>query len=181
MEQRKAEDQQGLYAQANEKPELTTADIEEMKTWFKFFDKNNDKQLDKEELKMVFHALCWTVNEEEVDRLFKLADTDQNGYIDYEEYIAFLKLYKKDPELEKLELREAFRHFDKDRSGFIDHKELRRFLMSKGHAYSDRERKEVDRILKMADSNGDGKIDIEEFITVMLEKPDASLYSGAKF
>jgi Ca2+-binding EF-hand superfamily protein len=33
--------------------------------------------------------------------------------------------------------------------------------MSKGHAYSDRERKEVDRILKMADSNGDGKIDIE--------------------
>jgi hypothetical protein len=34
----------------------------------------------------------------------------ENGYIDYEEYIAFLKLYKKDPELEKLELREAFRY-----------------------------------------------------------------------
>jgi Ca2+-binding EF-hand superfamily protein len=51
--------------------------VVEMKTWFKFFDKNNDKLLDKEELKMVFHALCWTVNEEEVDRLFKLADTDR--------------------------------------------------------------------------------------------------------
>ena len=49
----------------------------EMKGWFRFFDKNDDKQLDKEELKMVFHALCWTVNDDEVDKYFKVADADR--------------------------------------------------------------------------------------------------------
>lgn len=53
-----------------------------MSEWFYFFDKNNDKKLDKEELRRVFHAMCWTVTDEEMDEIFKNADTDsKKNYI----------------------------------------------------------------------------------------------------
>lgn len=50
-----------------------------MSEWFNFFDKNNDKKLDKDELRRVFHAMCWTVTDKEMDEIFKAADTDSKG------------------------------------------------------------------------------------------------------
>ena len=43
----------------------------------------------------------------------------------------------------------------------MDQDELRRFLLTRGVVYTDRDRMELDKIIKMADTNGDGLLDID--------------------
>ena len=77
-----------------------------------------------------------------------------NGEIDFPEFLTMMaKKHQVDPEQE---LREAFRVFDKNGDGFISAEELRIVMTSLGERLTD---KEVDDMLKEADSNNDGKID----------------------
>jgi calmodulin len=62
-------------------------------------------------------------------------------------------------------LNEIFSMFDRDSNGTIDHKELKAVLTSVTCAHVDDE--EVDTMVRQADANSDGKIDIAEFIAVM--------------
>jgi calmodulin len=52
-------------------------------------------------------------------------------------------------------LRKAFNVFDKDKSGYLDAKEFKAAMLSYGEALSENEIKDM---LKMADTNKDGKI-----------------------
>jgi Ca2+-binding EF-hand superfamily protein len=63
--------------------------------------------------------------------------------------------YKSEEELQVL-----FRKYDKDSSGFLDKDELREVLYASNSAFTD---EEVDVILSMLDSSGDGRITYEEF------------------
>lgn len=65
------------------------------------------------------------------------------------------------------DLREAFRIFDKDRSGYIEAKELISVTTTMGQALS---KEELTAFMQEADLDGDGKLDYEEFVT-MLTKP----------
>jgi calmodulin len=52
-------------------------------------------------------------------------------------------------------LRKAFNVFDKDKSGYLDAKEFKVAMLSYGEALSETE---INDMLKMADTNNDGKI-----------------------
>ena len=73
-------------------------------------------------------------------------------------------------EFEESNFEESFRKFDKDGNGVIDRKELRAMIH---HLYQQggRTRKpsdtEIAHFMKMADIDGDGKIDYEEFVLFM--------------
>ena len=73
-------------------------------------------------------------------------------------------------EFEESNFEESFRKFDKDGNGVIDRKELRAMIH---HLYQlgGRTRKpsdtEIAHFMKMADIDGDGKIDYEEFVLFM--------------
>jgi Ca2+-binding EF-hand superfamily protein len=53
-------------------------------------DKNKDGKLSKEEMKgaYTFFEDKSYMLEDEVEKIFKIADTNENGYIDYSEFIA---------------------------------------------------------------------------------------------
>ena len=70
---------------------------------------------------------------------------------------------QKDEWLESM--RTAFASFDTDGSGSISVEELREVLVKNlGQQVSD---DELDRLVQLADSNGDGEIDFEEFKALM--------------
>ena len=70
---------------------------------------------------------------------------------------------QKDEWLESM--RTAFASFDTDNSGSISVEELREVLVKNlGQQVSD---DELDRLVQLADSNGDGEIDFEEFKALM--------------
>lgn len=152
-------------------PELTQAQIDEMQDWFYFFDKNGDNRLDVKELDMVFHALCWDLTNQELEDVMKDADTNDNGFLEFDEYMRLLNTYRKDPSKERAELIQAFGYFDKDKNGWLDRNELTRLLLSFGECYTKGDRKLLDCTISKMDKNGDGKIDIEEFVEAMLDKP----------
>ena len=65
------------------------------------------------------------------------------------------------------EFKEAFRVFDKDGNGFISAAELRHIMTNLGEKLTD---EEVDEMIREADIDGDGQINYEEFVKVMMAK-----------
>ena len=65
------------------------------------------------------------------------------------------------------ELREAFNVFDKDGNGFISASELRHVMVNLGERLTD---EEVDEMVREADIDGDGQINYEEFVKMMMSQ-----------
>ncbi|KAM0012120.1 putative EF-hand domain-containing protein [Helianthus debilis subsp. tardiflorus] len=61
----------------------------------------------------------------------------------------------------------SFRVFDKDQNGFISASELCHVMKNLGEKLTD---EEVDETIHEADVDGDGRIDYEEFVKVMMAK-----------
>lgn len=59
----------------------------------------------------------------------------------------------------------AFKQYDQNNSGFISVSELSSFFEAHGGAVDD-----VDALVKGADFNGDGKIDYNEFVAMVVKK-----------
>lgn len=89
-------------------------------------------------------------------------DGDDNGAIDFDEFLVLMKSRPKDPDQE---LRNAFKVFDTDNSGSISRSELKNLMINLGQSLTDNE---VDEMMKMVDTNNDGEISFEEFKTMMV-------------
>ena len=60
----------------------------------------------------------------------------------------------------------AFRMFDKNRDGYVDASELRKVTATLGEALS---KEEIDDFMKQADVDGDGRLNYDEFVKMMLQ------------
>ncbi len=81
----------------------------------------------------------------------------ENGCVDYEEFIHMMTKTQLKPLSQEDELRKTFNIFDINGDGLISHDEIKKTMMHLGENISD---KEVREMIKAADKNGDGKIDI---------------------
>ncbi|KAL5248187.1 hypothetical protein ACHWQZ_G017385 [Mnemiopsis leidyi] len=59
---------------------------QELREAFKVFDRNGDGKITADELKTVMHNLGETLTDEEIDQMIEEADTNKDGYVDYEEF-----------------------------------------------------------------------------------------------
>jgi len=98
--------------------------------------------------------------------LFELLDIDGNGTIDFPEFLSLMARKMKDTDTEE-ELIEAFKVFDRDGNGFISAAELRHVMTNLGEKLTD---EEVDEMIREADVDGDGQINYEEFVKMMMAK-----------
>ena len=68
--------------------------------------------------------------------------------------------------LSKDEIRQAFREFDLDRNGYVGAAEIAHVLASMGEKVTD---DEIDEMILMADTDGDGQISFDEFHKLMYQ------------
>ncbi|KAK1437104.1 hypothetical protein QVD17_02889 [Tagetes erecta] len=146
--------------------QLSDDQISEFKEAFSLFDKDGDGCITTKELGTVMRSLGQNPTEAELQDMINEVDADGNGTIDFPEFLNLMARKMKDTDSEE-ELKEAFRVFDKDQNGFISAAELRHVMTNLGEKLTD---EEVDEMIREADVDGDGQINYEEFVKVMMAK-----------
>ncbi|KAB5524263.1 hypothetical protein DKX38_022012 [Salix brachista] len=118
------------------------------------------------ELGTVMRSLGQNPTEAELQDMINEVDADQNGTIDFPEFLNLMARKMKDTDSEE-ELKEAFKVFDKDQNGYISAAELRHVMTNLGEKLTD---EEVEEMIREADVDGDGQVNYEEFVRMMLAK-----------
>jgi len=143
----------------------TEEQIAEFKEAFSLFDKDGDGTIDNEELGTVLRSLGNQPTDEDVEDMIREADKDGNGTIDFGEFIEMMPTQERDENAEE-EMLEAFRVFDTDGNGSITADELRQIFNNLGEKLTD---DEISDMIEEADTDGDGEINYQEFVTMMFE------------
>ena len=128
---------------------------------FKLVNIKGDGKLKKNELKNIllnFVSEDYLIN---YDEIFNLLDSDNNGYIDYEEF--FRGALDRKSILNRDNLIYAFNFFDKDNSGYINKDKIKKYFINNT---IDEEMFEI--IFNEIDTNKDGKIDFNDFMNMMI-------------
>ncbi|KAG8379521.1 hypothetical protein BUALT_Bualt07G0097700 [Buddleja alternifolia] len=159
--------------------QLTEEQIAEFKEAFSLFDKDGDGIyiyiyvyvyinccITTKELGTVMRSLGQNPTEAELQDMINEVDADQNGTIDFPEFLNLMARKMKDTDSEE-ELKEAFKVFDKDQNGLISVAELRNVMTNIGEKLTD---EDVNEMIREADVDGDGQVNYEEFVRMMLAK-----------
>jgi len=150
--------------------ELTDAQVSEFKEVFKIFDADGNGTICITELGIVMRALGQTPTDQELKEIMDDFDENRDGVISFEEFLGLMVvLINKVDEVKKEDnLLQAFRVFDKDMDGFISCEELKDFF----HGIGEQTLTDCDiqEMIKGADMNNDGKLDFQEFKSMMCQK-----------
>lgn len=134
-------------------------DIKEEIELFTQFDKNKDGYITKNELKKGLKGLG-NSSEEEIEEIMQSIDTDNNGAINYNEFLAATLNSKVSSDIDRIT--KAFEFFDLDGDGLISETELKNALA--GKEFEKIDIKIFTDALKECDQDGDGKVDYNEFL-----------------
>ena len=132
---------------------------------FNQIDVNGDGKINKAELLKGLQAKYKSDTlEQDVEQIYKNIDMDNNGYIEYEEFVR--AAVSKERFINENVLRFAFRYFDKDGSGEITFDEIedvfKQSITDKAKVHES-----LKQIISEVDSNGDGIISFNEFSDIM--------------
>ncbi|CAD7703849.1 unnamed protein product [Ostreobium quekettii] len=145
---------------ASQMPEEETEGLRKM---FKAMDTDGSGTLSVAELQEALTKKGASVEELELLTLVEKVDLDDNGEIDYEEFMAAnVQMQKLDSDQN---IRMAFKHLDRDGNGYITPDEIVHCLMTEQGLTA----MEIDDILAEVDADGDGRIDYKEFHAMMRE------------
>jgi calmodulin len=144
---------------------LTEERIGVLKEVFSLFDANGDGTITADKLGAVMTALGQRPTATELREMIRLAhDDDQKDTIDFLDFLTLMASNPKGADEQEAGIREAFKVFDKDGNGFISAADLRRVLTNLGEKITD---EEVEDMVREADTDGDGRINYEEFVKMM--------------
>lgn len=137
--------------------------LDDLKKVFDRFDANKDGKISPEEYKAILKATRKKKNllTREVQKIFDVADADGDGFIDFNE---FVEVQKKEGGVKTTDLKSAFHTFDKDGDGKISVQEVYELQKGLGQPCS---LQDCRKMVKAIDANGDGAIDLDEFVTMM--------------
>nr|TKS03730.1 calmodulin 8 family protein [Populus alba] len=155
---------------------MTEEQIVEFREAFCLFDKDGDGCITVEELATVIRSLDQNPTEEELLDMISEVDSDRNGTIEFAEFLNLMAKKMKATVLKYINefirrlmrrksLRRRFKVFDKDQNGYISANELRHVMINLGEKLTD---EEVEQMIKEADLDGDGQVNYDEFVKMMM-------------
>ncbi|XP_062269527.1 centrin-3 [Platichthys flesus] len=150
-------------AKCRKRRELTEDQKHEIKEVLELFDTDKDKEINYHELKVAMRALGFEVKKVDVLKILKDYDREGNGKITFEDFneVVTDRILERDP---KEEIVKAFKLFDDDESGKINLRNLKRVARELGENISD---EELRSMIDEFDTDGDGEINQEEFLSIM--------------
>ena len=132
---------------------------------FNQIDSNGDGKITEEELyEGLAHKIKSNTLKEDVRKIYQKLDMDNDGYIEYEEFVR--AAVSKEKFMGDNVLKFAFRFFDKDNSGKITFKEIEE-VFKKSVTDKEHVKEALNKIINEIDINRDGDISFEEFSKVM--------------
>jgi calcium-binding protein CML len=155
--------------------ELLKARLISAETAFGLFDKNKDGRISRDEFRSALNNMGIKLNGAELDSVIRSVDTDNDGGIKYKEFIKKLQVYGANcvseeqqilnsvyENIKKLgySLDEVFQIFDRDSDGVINRQDLMDSFNNFGLGLS---ASDIQKIMKLIDSNRDGAIEMNEF------------------
>ncbi|KAK3796673.1 hypothetical protein RRG08_008444 [Elysia crispata] len=146
---------------------LSTEQLEEIRATFNAMDSNNDGRISVSELMKAQQALGGNPTLEETRQMIKEVDTDNSGFIELDEFISLMAERYGALEYQNYVVTEAFQHFDRDKTGYLSKDQLYKYLTRCGDKLTE---KEFNDVIKDIDTDGDGKIDINEFAALLTKK-----------
>uniref|UniRef100_A0A7N0U6W5 Calcineurin B-like protein n=1 Tax=Kalanchoe fedtschenkoi TaxID=63787 RepID=A0A7N0U6W5_KALFE len=166
-----------------EEPSLLSAEtpfsVSEVEALYELFKKLsssiiNDGLIHKEEFQL---ALFRNRNRKNLfaDRIFDLFDVKRNGVIEFGEFVRSLGVFHPDAPV-SAKVKFAFRIYDLRRTGFIEREELKEMVLallqeSDLLLSDDVIETIVDKTFSDADTNGDGRIDEDEWTDFVSKHP----------
>lgn len=138
--------------------------LERFEEVFKAINDDDDKAISLDEFKEGMASVG--VPADVAENMFNRFDPDRSGQLDRAELFAYAakgtsdvrQLFKRIEDEE--ELQSAFENWDEDGDGIITKLELERVLVVLNPSFT---KKDLTKLMKAVDKNGDGKIDYEEF------------------
>jgi len=141
---------------------FTSQQIQEVKEAFAIYDKNADGTISTKSFIYVMRSLGQNPTEEETNDMICEVDLHGTGIIDFVEFLEMWAKYSGDLDGT---IKEAFNLFDRDGSGTISMEEFRRVMVNEGAQMTD---EEIDEIISEVDVDGDGQMNINEFVAMLL-------------
>jgi Ca2+-binding EF-hand superfamily protein len=154
---------------------ISEAEIAKLKRDFLDLDEDGSGEISPNELKNILKDPRLKMSEQAIDALMKEFDIDGSGGVDLGEFLILMG-NRKNKDLKKMihkaiilksPIRRAFNEFDKNGDGFISRKEFKNVMRRQKARFYCVDEKQLDAMIDTYDSNGDGKIDYDEFVLGM--------------
>ena len=143
--------------------------VREFKGIFEFFGVNGDTPIKKNQIEMVMRALGQNPSKDDMENIYDIIENDTISLghepdINFPYFLSLMAENMLDEDSEQ-KVVQAFNVFDKDGSCSISSDEFRKIIQNLGEKLSSNE---VEEIVKMSDIDGDGDIDFNEFVKMMM-------------
>ena len=171
---------------------LNPEQLKEIADAFNVFDMDKDGVISLKEMEGVLKTLGHFHSKNATIEMFKEMDKDGSGNIEFEEFLELIKNHLSFQGNPLDELQTIFGYFDLDNDGFISVAELKTVLgfLGENGDQTGHERtgtmemrvrdEEIVEMIRIADKNNDGKVDLSDFLDLMNEIDDINLTHNCK-
>ena len=146
---------------------LNEQEICELHEAFNIFDIESNGSIETNNLVLLMNALKQYPSKEEIEQILKEVDLNNDGKIYFNQFLKIMaKRLKNILYDEDKYLKSVFDLLDRNKNGLISIDEIRR-IVSHSNDNENISEKEIELIMKEADTDGDGLISFEELKMIM--------------
>ncbi|XP_065052215.1 uncharacterized protein LOC135681595 isoform X1 [Rhopilema esculentum] len=144
---------------------LTQSQRHDFTKAFSLFDYDKDGVISIDDMRIVLKSLGHKISDQELDDLIKSIDRNGDGKIELAEFLDMMGAKQQSIKAVEEEVRIAFEFFDLDGNGYISMTELKQVALELGEELTE---SEIDEMIREADVDGDGQVDYNEFLRMMM-------------